>query len=141
VEYFAAIDVSLELSSVWWWDGTGKIVCEKKVASEPEALAAFFRGSGLILTRIGFGGRSAVAMAACRADGGGASGDLDLDQIGRGHSGQTRPLPCTIRLTQCTTIPVSRISSAIEVLICHFEGWRRAPIPVDEWRPYGPHAR
>ena len=53
MEYFAAIDVSLELSSVCVVDGTGKIVCEKKVASEPEALAAFFRGSGLILTRIG----------------------------------------------------------------------------------------
>ena len=53
MEYFAAIDVSLELSSVCVVGGTGKIVCEKKVASEPEALAAFFRGSGLILTRIG----------------------------------------------------------------------------------------
>ena len=53
MEYFAAIDVSQELSSVCVVDGTGKIVCEKKVASEPEALAAFFRGSGLILTRIG----------------------------------------------------------------------------------------
>jgi transposase len=42
VEYFAAIDVSLELSSVCVVDGTGKIVREKKVASEPEALAEFF---------------------------------------------------------------------------------------------------
>jgi hypothetical protein len=39
VEYFAAIDVSLELSSVCVVDGTGKIVREGKVASEPEALA------------------------------------------------------------------------------------------------------
>jgi hypothetical protein len=31
VEYFAAIDVSLELSSVRVVDGTGKIICEKKV--------------------------------------------------------------------------------------------------------------
>jgi transposase len=36
VEYFAAIDVSLELSSVCVVDGTGKIICEKKVASEPD---------------------------------------------------------------------------------------------------------
>ena len=39
MEYFAAIDVSLELSSVCVVDGTGKIVREGKVASEPEALA------------------------------------------------------------------------------------------------------
>jgi hypothetical protein len=26
-----------------------------------------------------------------------------LDQIRRGHPGQTRPLPCTIRLIQCTS--------------------------------------
>jgi transposase len=53
VEYFAAIDVSLELSSVCVVDGTGKIVREKKVASEPEALAEFFRDTGLTFTRIG----------------------------------------------------------------------------------------
>lgn len=53
MEYFAAIDVSLELSSVCVVDGTGKIVREKKVASEPEALAEFFRGTGLTFTRIG----------------------------------------------------------------------------------------
>ena len=53
MEYFAAIDVSLELSSVCVVDATGKIIREKKVASEPEALVAFFRDSGLIFTRIG----------------------------------------------------------------------------------------
>src|SRR6202007_2026885 len=53
VEYFAAIDVSLELSSVCVVDETGKIVRETKVASEPEALVAFFRDSGLAFTRIG----------------------------------------------------------------------------------------
>ncbi len=53
VEHFAAIDVSLELSSVCVVDATGKIIREAKVASEPEALAAFFRATGLTFTRVG----------------------------------------------------------------------------------------
>ena len=53
MEYFAAIDVSLELSSVCVVDATGKIVSEKKVASEPEALVALFQTLGLSCTRIG----------------------------------------------------------------------------------------
>ena len=53
MEYFAAIDVSLELSSVCVVDGTGKIICEKKAASEPEALVAWLNDTGLELTRIG----------------------------------------------------------------------------------------
>jgi transposase len=38
MDYYAGIDVSLEQSSVCVVDATGKIVCEAKVASEPEAL-------------------------------------------------------------------------------------------------------
>ena len=53
MEYFAAIDVSLEQSSVCVVDGTGKIVREGKAASEPEVLAAWFTASGLAFTRIG----------------------------------------------------------------------------------------
>ena len=53
MEHFAAIDVSLELSSVCVVDATGKIIREAKVASEPEALAAFFRATGLTFTRVG----------------------------------------------------------------------------------------
>jgi transposase len=53
MEYFAGIDVSLEQSSVCVVDGTGKIVREAKVASEPEALAGFFRGLETGVTRIG----------------------------------------------------------------------------------------
>jgi transposase len=40
MEYFAAIDVSLQLSSVCVIDGTGKVVRETKVASDPGALIA-----------------------------------------------------------------------------------------------------
>jgi transposase len=53
VEHDAGIDVSLERSSVCVVDGTGKIVREAKVASEPEALVAFFGQLGLPLTRVG----------------------------------------------------------------------------------------
>jgi transposase len=51
--YYAGIDVSLECSSVCVVDGTGKILREAKVASEPEALIAWFRSQGLRLERIG----------------------------------------------------------------------------------------
>jgi transposase len=53
MEHYAGIDVSLERSSVCVVDATGRIVREDKVASEPEALAGFFAGLGLALTRIG----------------------------------------------------------------------------------------
>jgi len=53
VEHYAGIDVSLECSSVCLVDGGGKIVRESKVASEPEALIAWFGSLGLELSRIG----------------------------------------------------------------------------------------
>jgi transposase len=53
MEHHAGIDVSLERSSVCVVDGTGRIVREAKVASEPEALVVFFRRLGLAVTRIG----------------------------------------------------------------------------------------
>lgn len=53
MEYFAAIDVSLEVSSVCVVDGVGKIVAERKAASEPEALVALFRDLELSFVRIG----------------------------------------------------------------------------------------
>ena len=51
--HYAGIDVSLEQSSVCVVDATGRIVREAKVASEPEALVAWFRGLGLEVARIG----------------------------------------------------------------------------------------
>src|SRR3712207_6914410 len=53
MEHHAGIDVSLERSSVCVVDGTGRIVREAKVASEPEALVDFFRRLGLPATRVG----------------------------------------------------------------------------------------
>ena len=54
MEHYAGIDVSLELSSVCVVNATGRIVREAKVASEPEALVAWFRGLGFEIARIGF---------------------------------------------------------------------------------------
>src|ERR687886_55109 len=53
MEHYAGIDVSLEMSSVCVVDAAGRIVREAKVASEPEALVAWFRGLGIDVTRVG----------------------------------------------------------------------------------------
>src|SRR5258705_543479 len=53
MNHYAGIDVSLECSSVCVVDANGKILREAKVASEPEALIAWFRSSGFDLERIG----------------------------------------------------------------------------------------
>src|SRR6266480_2625789 len=53
MEHHAGIDVSLELSSVCVVDAQGKIVKEAKVASEPEAVVAFFEALGFAVKRIG----------------------------------------------------------------------------------------
>ena len=53
MNHYAGIDVSLECSSVCVVNASGKIVREAKVASEPEALIAWFGSLGLALERIG----------------------------------------------------------------------------------------
>src|SRR3712207_319553 len=53
MEHYAGIDVSLELSSLCVVDATGRIVREAKLASEPEALVAWFRGLGCEIVRVG----------------------------------------------------------------------------------------
>ena len=51
--YYAEIDVSLEYSSVCVVDGSGKVIREAKVASEPEALIDRLTSLGLEFARIG----------------------------------------------------------------------------------------
>jgi transposase len=52
MEHYAGIDVSLEASSVCVMNAHGKVVREAKVASEPEALIAWFLHLGFDLERI-----------------------------------------------------------------------------------------
>jgi transposase len=53
MNHYVGIDVSLEYASICVVDGSGKIVSEAKVATEPEVLIGWFIGLGLELTRIG----------------------------------------------------------------------------------------
>jgi transposase len=53
MNYYVGIDVSLEASSVCVVDSNGKIVCESKIVSEPDALITWLKGLKLELTRIG----------------------------------------------------------------------------------------
>lgn len=68
---YAGIDVSLEYSSVCVVDANGKILREAKVASEPEALVAWFQSCGFGLERIGLeaGPLSQWLFAAMKAAG------------------------------------------------------------------------
>jgi transposase len=52
-EHYAGIDVSLESASVCVVDGSGRIVREAKLASEPDALIAWFVALDMPLARIG----------------------------------------------------------------------------------------
>jgi transposase len=53
MNYFAGLDVSLEETTICIVDEAGKIVREARVASEPEALVAFFGACGLKIERVG----------------------------------------------------------------------------------------
>jgi transposase len=53
MDHYAGIDVSLELSSICVVDAQGKIVKVAKVASDREALVAFFVALGFAVRRIG----------------------------------------------------------------------------------------
>jgi transposase len=71
MNHYAGIDVSLECSSVCVVDASGKILREARVASEPEALIAWFGSQGLSFERIGLeaGPLSQWLFAAMKAEG------------------------------------------------------------------------
>jgi transposase len=53
MEHYAGIDVSLESASVCVVDASGRIVCEAKVASEPDVLIRWFDTLSVKVSRIG----------------------------------------------------------------------------------------
>ena len=71
MNHYAGIDVSLECSSVCVVDANGRILREAKVASEPEALIAWFGSIGFGVERIGLeaGPLSQWLFAAMKASG------------------------------------------------------------------------
>ena len=53
MSHYAGLDVSLEETAICVVDGTGRIVKETRAPSEPEALVAALRETGLAFERIG----------------------------------------------------------------------------------------
>src|SRR4051812_27101688 len=53
MSHYAGLDVSLEETAICVVDGTGRIVKEMRVPSEPEALVTALRETGLAFERIG----------------------------------------------------------------------------------------
>ena len=53
MEYFAGLDVSLEETGICIVDSEGRIVVEKRVASQPAAIAAALSSAGFTLKRVG----------------------------------------------------------------------------------------
>ena len=71
MEQYAGLDVSLESTSVCVVEADGRVVREAKVASEPEALIAWFQAHDTPMARIGLeaGPRSQWLFAGLRAAG------------------------------------------------------------------------
>jgi transposase len=53
VSYYAGLDVSLEETAICIVDDAGRVMREARVASEPEALVAFFGACGMKMERVG----------------------------------------------------------------------------------------
>ena len=99
MDHYVVIDVSLEQSSVCLVDATGRIVREAKVASEPEALAAFLAGRVVPLVRVGLeaGPLSQWLHAGLTAAG------YDVVLLETATSRQ-RSRPCWSRRNPCATV-------------------------------------
>ena len=67
MDHFAGLDVSVKETSICIVDGTGKIVREAKVASEPEALLAVLKNPAYHFKRIGLEAGPLSQMAVQRA--------------------------------------------------------------------------
>src|SRR5215210_5754559 len=91
MEQYAGIDVSLDSASVCIVDAQGKILKEAKVASEPEALIAWFAAHGTPMARIGLEAGS-LSQWLCRDEGGrlgrGADRDAPCARGVQGHASQ-----------------------------------------------------
>ena len=87
MEYFAGLDVSLEETAICIIDDTGLIVREARIASEPEALIAFFRASGMEMKRVGLEACSLTVWLHQGTDRSGHRGNLHRDTPGEGGDG------------------------------------------------------
>ena len=87
MEYFAGLDVSLEETAICIIDDTGLIVREARIASEPEALVAFFRAFGMAMKRVGLEACSLTAWLHQALIEAGIAVDLHRDTPGEGSDG------------------------------------------------------
>ena len=98
MDYYAGMDVSLEASSICVVERRGKIVRERRVASEPEALIGWFRSLGLGVVADRSGGWAVVAMALCGDEGSGPAsgiaGDPPCTRRFQSDAGEDRPQRC-----------------------------------------------
>jgi transposase len=53
MDYYVGLDVSLKEAAVCILDAAGQVICERKVASEPDALANFLWGLDFEVSRVG----------------------------------------------------------------------------------------
>src|SRR5271166_3242948 len=101
VDYYVGIDVSLEASSICVVDGSGKIIKEAKLSSEPEAFIAWFKALPFSLARIGL---EAGPLALCGLEGSwvrrGAVGDAACPRRLQGDACEDGP---ERRTRHCTT--------------------------------------
>ena len=72
--HFVGLDVSVGETSVCVIDDVGKVLCERKVRTEPEDIAMLLTSVGGDYVRIRDRGWPAIAMAGEWPDGGGPAG-------------------------------------------------------------------